>query len=526
MRRRPQRSSRGIAAEVPNFQYDGPQRRGVVEPAIVASDGVKSNVPALRISVRNDRPADARGKYVLYWMIMSRRRGFNFSLQRAVEWATELGRPLIVLEALRCGYPWANDRIHQFMLDGMADNARAFAGTSVLHYAYIEPEIGAGKGLLAKLAEDACVVITDEFPCFMLPRMVDAAVNQVDKRFEVIDSNGLLPLRAADRAFQRAFDFRRFLQRNLPVHLMQFPKADPLRNVHLPSLMRLPSEITRRWPRANARTLERSTDMLSELPIDHAVMPLAIRGGANAAARRLDRFVRTRLAQYANERGHPDSEATSGLSPYLHFGHISVHQIFGRIAKVERWTVDQLSDGANGSKNGWWRMSDNAEAFLDELVTWRELGYNMCAQRPKDYDKYESLPEWARATLEEHATDLRPHIYSLPELDAGRTHDPLWNAAHRQLREHGWFHNTMRMLWAKKIIEWSPHPRDALAAMIELMNKYSLDGRNPNSYSGYFWALGRYDRPWPERPIFGKVRYMSSQSTGRKHRMSDYMRRH
>jgi deoxyribodipyrimidine photo-lyase len=172
-------------------------------------------------------------------------------------------------------------------------------------------------------------------------------------------------------------------------------------------------------------------------------------------------------------------------------------------------------------------MSPAAEAYLDELVTWRELGFNFCSKRPHDYDHYESLQPWARTTLEAHLHDRRAHVYSLEDLEAARTHDELWNAAQRQLVREGWFHNAMRMLWGKKILEWSAHPRAALASMVELMNKYSLDGRNPNSYTGFFWTLGRYDRPWgPERPIFGTVRYMSSQSMARKRSVKGYLARY
>ena len=180
---------------------------------------VNQRVPELRIDVRNDRVADPSGEYVLYWMIMYRRRRYNFSLQRAVEWAETLGRPLLILEALRCGYDWASDRIHAFVLQGMAANVRGFAHAPVTYYPYVERELGAGKGLLAALAARACVVVTDDFPCFMLPQMVAAAEKQIESRLEVVDSNGLLPLQAADKAYGRAVDFRRFLQKTLPAHL-------------------------------------------------------------------------------------------------------------------------------------------------------------------------------------------------------------------------------------------------------------------------------------------------------------------
>ena len=189
----------------------------------------------------------------------------------------------------------------------------------------------------------------------------------------------------------------------------------------------------------------------------------------------------------------------------------------------EGWTQRKLKASGGGKREGWWGTSRGAEAFLDELVTWRELGYNMCALRD-DYDRYESLPEWARSTLEAHARDRRPSRYTLAQFESASTHDPLWNAAQRQLVREGRLHNYLRMLWGKKILEWSRSPRQALETMIHLNNKYALDGRDPNSYSGIFWCLGRYDRPWgPERPIFGTVRYMSSENTARKLSVKEYL---
>jgi deoxyribodipyrimidine photo-lyase len=171
-------------------------------------------------------------------------------------------------------------------------------------------------------------------------------------------------------------------------------------------------------------------------------------------------------------------------------------------------------------------MSDGTEAFLDQLITWRELGFNMCSNG-KDHDRFESLPAWANRELSEHEKDPRPFLYSIDELEAAETHDPLWNAAQRELLQEGRIHNYLRMLWGKKILEWSPSPLEALESMIELNNKYALDGRDPNSYTGIFWVLGRYDRPFgPSRPIFAKVRYMSSRSTARKLELDNYMSRY
>ena len=164
--------------------------------------------------------------------------------------------------------------------------------------------------------------------------------------------------------------------------------------------------------------------------------------------------------------------------------------------------------------------------FLDQLITWRELGYNMCACR-EDYDRYESLSLWAQKTLQDHVRDRRPHKYSLDQFEAGKTNDPLWNAAQMQIVREGRLHNYLRMLWGKKILEWSESPQEALGIMVELNNKYGLDGRDPNSYSGIFWVLGRYDRPWgPGRPVFGKIRYMSSQNTARKIKVKSFIKKY
>jgi deoxyribodipyrimidine photo-lyase len=476
----------------------------------------------MRVRALVDTPPHAAGKYVLYWMTMYRRAGWNFALERAVRLADRLQKPLVVLEALRCDYPFASQRLHHFILEGMRDNRAAFARQPVLYYPYVEPEPGAGKGLLAALAQQACVVVGDDYPAFMLPSMTLAAARQAGCRFEVVDSNGLLPMNSTQRVFLRAVDFRRHLQKELAPWLDQVPAADPFAGRKLPAPAVLPAAVTRRWPAATGDL----PALAARLRFAHDVPPATAPGGRAAALARLALFLDEKLDRYLEDRNEPELDGTSALSPYLHFGHISTHEIFAALAQRERWSAKKLGR-ANGAREGWWGMSAPAEAWLDQLVTWRELGFNFCARRPESYDRYESLPAWAQSTLEHHARDAREHLYGLDDLEHARTHDPLWNAAQRQMVREGWFHNYMRMLWGKKILEWSAHPRDALAAMIHLMNKYSLDGRDPNSYSGYFWTLGRYDRAWgPERPVFGTVRYMSSANTARKLAVKNYLARY
>ncbi|MBI5067641.1 MAG: deoxyribodipyrimidine photolyase [Deltaproteobacteria bacterium] len=481
--------------------------------------------PPLRLREANEAPNDLKGRYVLYWMISARRASWSFALDRAVTLCRELGKPLLVLEPLRAGYPWASDRLHAFVLQGMADNAAAFAAAGVTYLPYVEPRPGAGRGLLEALADRACAVVTDSFPASFLPRMVAAAAGRLRVRLEVVDGNGLLPIEAVPRAPLTAHAFRRALQRLLPAHLGAFPSARPLQAAGLRGA-RLPPGVARRWPRAPAALLRAEPAALARLPIDHAVPPAPRTGGTTAARAALRAFVRRGLARYADDRSHPDLDATSGLSPWLHFGHLSAHEVFRSVARAEGWTPASLGSRRDGGREGWWGMSPAAEAFLDQLVTWRELAFGFSAHRD-DAGSYDGLPPWARATLERHAADPRPWRYGLAELEVAATHDPLWNAAQRQLRAEGRIHNQLRMLWGKKILEWSPGPRAAWEALVALNDRWALDGRDPCSYAGLGWCLGRFDRPWgPERPIFGTVRYMSSDAARRKLKLKAYLARH
>jgi deoxyribodipyrimidine photo-lyase len=410
------------------------------------------------------------GEYVLYWMTAYRRRHFNFALERAVFWATELRKPLVIFEGLACRYPWANTRIHTFVLQGMRDNLKQFKGAPVSYFPFVERSPGEGREVLSRFGRRACVIVTDDFPAFEIPKWISIAADRFPVLFEKVDSNGIFPMRATDRLFVTAHSFRTFLAKQ-PARIA--PLADPLDGIDLPRIksLRIPS-----------------VD-LSFVPdvIDKAVEPVSsIEGGGSHARAQLQTFL----------SGNSES---SGLSPYLHFGHISSHEVYQRVLASRQ---------------------PYRERFLDQLVTWRELGFNMCALSPI-YDRYESLPQWAQNTLAKHSSDPRPILYTAEQLETASTHDQLWNTAQMELLNTGSIRNRLRMLWGKKILEWSATTQEALEIMIHLNNKYALDGRDPNSYSGIFWILGRYDRPWgPERPIFGLVRYMSSESTAKKLRAS------
>jgi deoxyribodipyrimidine photo-lyase len=466
-----------------------------------------------RVRTANKASLNADGDYVLYWMTMTRRPGWNYALQRAVDYAKKLNKPLIVLEPLRCDYRWNCVRFHSFIMEGMAANREAFK-SNVTYYPYLEPEREAGKGLLKALGERACVVVGDDFPCYFLPHMLEAAARQLGVLFEVVDSNGLLPLSAAPKAFDRAVDFRRFLQKNLEPHLEHPPLADPLRGHDLRT--KIPKDILERWPMA------RSDARPEDFPVNQAIQPVWYKGGHTFGELALKDFLQNRVRRYEDERSEPMSGVASGLSPYLHFGYVSAHQVLHELSQKEQWNHTKIAPRATGKKAGWWGMSSPAEAFLDEIVTWRELGYVFCHFR-EDYARYESLPEWALKTLAVHADDARPHVYTLKQLEQAETYDPLWNAAQCQLDQEGRIHNYLRMFWGKKVLEWSKTPQEGLENLIELNNKYAVDGRNPNSYSGIFWCFGRFDRPWFDRPIFGVVRYMSSDSTRKKFKVDPYI---
>jgi deoxyribodipyrimidine photo-lyase len=233
----------------------------------------------------------------------------------------------------------------------------------------------------------------------------------------------------------------------------------------------------------------------------------AIRGGAREAKRLLREFVSKKLAGYPDRRNHPEDDGTSRLSPYLHFGNISPVTIAREVLKADA-------------------PQDAKEAFLDQLITWRELAINF-VRHNELYDSIECAEPWAARTLAKHAKDPRPVLYTEKQLENGETYDPLWNAAQVQMVEQGWMHNYMRMYWGKKILEWTRSPAEAFQIAVRLNDKYELDGRDPNGYAGIAWAIaGKLDRPWFERPIFGQIRYMSGKSTGKKFDSKQYIEQH
>jgi deoxyribodipyrimidine photo-lyase len=245
-------------------------------------------------------------------------------------------------------------------------------------------------------------------------------------------------------------------------------------------------------------SLEPGFDLTEGWPLDTSVSPVSgFRGGTNEGLRLLKAFLKHGLRDYTVLRNKPEVDGTSRLSPYLHFGHLGPHTVALAVQKAE---------APKAAK----------DAFLNQIITWRELAVNLVRFNP-DYDNFECAEPWAHRTLAKHAKDLRKVLYSEAQLEQAETHDALWNAAQRQMINTGWMHNYLRMYWAKKILEWSPTPAQAFQVAVHLNDKYELDGRDPNGYAGIAWSIvGKFDRPWFERPIFGQIRYMSGASTGKK----------
>ena len=480
-----------------------------------------------RISVANTKDLNTNGDFVLYWMTAFRRTKWNFALQRAAQLADELHKPLVIFEPLRINYRWASQRFHQFVIQGMKCNRDRLSESQVTYIPYVEPKRNASAGLLDQLSHRACCVVSDDYPCFFLPSLVRKATRLIPCRFELVDSNCIIPIRLAERTFTVAHSYRRWMQKNIKEHLEEMPETNPLFQKKLPRLPKnLLSGELRKWPSTDPEQLLQPGG-LDTLLFDHPVPPVKeMIGGEDQAEARLESFLTDQFSRYDTDRNHPDFKATSRLSPYLHFGHLSAHQFVDSVLQHENWSTQQLG-APNGKNSGFWNISGSGEGLMDQLLTWREMGFNFAARHPRELDRYNSLPDWAKTSLKDHANDPRPYLYSLEEFEKAATHDEIWNAAQRELVKTGTLHNYMRMLWGKKILHWSRSPEEALKVLIHLNNKYALDGRDPNSYSGIFWVLGRYDRAWgPKRPVFGSVRYMTSESASKKLKMKEYLAEH
>ncbi len=474
------------------------------------------------------------GSCIVYWMISARRTTYNHALEHAISCAHAENIPLVVVEPLALKHKWTNDRFHTFVLQGMVDNKAACENSGVTYIPYVETKPKEAKSLLQTWMQHAKILVIDDYPTYYPRKVIEHAISFGSCEVRCIDSNGFIGMHSADRDFTTAYSLRRHLHKTILDHMQDFPLRAPLKQAQ--GLAKMPfSEIERIFSQSNtpitpyeflwraSQTDGIGKEALSVLSIDHSVAPVShIKGGQKQALINWVDFFENKLERYHEDRNHPELNGASGLSPYLHFGHISVHKILSDIFRKHHWDISKIQYPNDGRRSGWWNLPHPVEAFLDQIITWRDLGFIHCSRYP-NHAEYSSLPEWAKTTLSEHLSDEREYIYTFEEFENAETHDELWNAAQHQLMKDGVIQNYLRMLWGKKILEWTPDPQTAMEYMVALNDKWALDGRDPNSYTGIGWVLGKFDRAWNERKVFGKIRCMTTPSTKRKYSTKNYI---
>jgi deoxyribodipyrimidine photo-lyase len=440
-----------------------------------------------RIKVRRAGEPDANGSCVVYWMQRAQRGIDNPALDVAVDVANELKKPVVVFFAPVPFYPHANLRHYKFLNEGIPDIAAALAQRKVGFVLRRYPDHS-----LAKFCDEvkAALVVGDENPMREPDSWREKAARKLKAPLWTVDADVIVPTMLLEKAQYAAHTIRPRIQAQLEKYLLPSP------NPHAHTEWKKP---------AGLNSLDADADITEGWKLDRSVSPVSSwRGGTSEAFRLAREFVEHKLRGYGTQRNKPEIDHTSRLSPYLHFGHISPITVALAVQKSEVPKADK-------------------EAFLNQLTTWRELSVNLVRFNP-NYDNFECAEPWAHRTLAQHANDPRPVIYTEKQLEQAETHDPLWNACQMQMVNTGWMHNYVRMYWGKKILEWSRTPAEAHRIAVSLNDKYELDGRDPNGYAGIAWAIvGKFDRPWFERPIFGQIRYMSGASTGRKFDSKKYI---
>lgn len=430
-----------------------------------------------RIRALNDCAAGA-GKHILYWMQSAQRTRFNHALEFAIFQANERKLPLLVFFGITENYPAANKRHYLFMLEGLRDVRDDLAKRGIPFVVRVcRPDEGA-----ALLAREAALVITDD-SCLREPRSWRArAAEKMPCPLIQVETNLIVPVaEASPKEEYAAATIRPKILRKLDYYLAPLKEH----KLQTPSL-NLSEE---------SFNLDDPHKALRRLKLNGGAQPSPFfKGGAHEARKRLKQFVDEKLEGYDSLRNNPALDALSNVSPYLHFGQISPLEIALKVRE---------------------RGGASAAAYLEELIIRRELASNFTYYNPA-YDSFEALPDWARKTLREHASDKRFEIYSREEFECAQTRDPYWNAAQEEMLLTGKMHGYMRMYWGKKIIEWSPSPQAAFETALYLNDKYELDGRDPNGYAGVAWCFGKHDRPWSRRPIFGSIRYMNAAGLRRK----------
>jgi deoxyribodipyrimidine photo-lyase len=447
-----------------------------------------------RVLKLNDAEIRQNADYVLYWAQMNRRAKSNHALEYAIELGNELGLPVLCYEGLTCTYENANDRLHTFVIEGVPDTQELLEKRGVGYAFYLRRKRSDANDVFYKLVDRSAAVVTDDYPTFIAAAHNSSVPGKVGVATFAVDSSCIVPMRCFEKREYAAYTIRPKIAKLLPEYLEAAPQR----------------KLKHRWRAEKpAFHVEVAAGNIPELvascEIDHSVKPsAAYRGGSAAAERRLSHFLDCSLARYAKARNEPSQHATSNLSPYLHFGHISSLQV--ALAVKDYAAEHKLV----------------ADEFLEELIVRRELAFNY-ARLASDIKGFGDLPDWARKTMQAHAGDKRDPLFTAKEMEEAKTYDPLWNATQKELLLRGKIHGYYRMYWGKKIIEWSRTYQDALDLMIGLHDRYALDGRDPNTYTNILWCFGLHDRPWFDRPIFGLMRYMAFDGMKRKTNINAYI---
>ncbi len=443
-------------------------------------------IQSQRLKILNRKSLQHR-QYVLYWMQASQRAEYNHALEYAIQQANELNKPLVVFFGLTDHFPEANERHYYFMLEGLKEVQIALRERNIeMVVRHQSPEIGA-----VELSKQADLVVTDRGYLKIQRAWRNYVAERVDCPLIQVESDVVVPVETASSKEEfSAGTLRPKITTLLPSFLspmvMEAPK---LSSLHLQIDSFDISDVDR---------------AMSRLKIDHRVKKTHhYHGGTMAAKKHLEAFIAEKLDQYAELRNDPTLDYLSNMSPYLHFGQISPIYIALKVMEAR---------------------SPGEEAFLEELIVRRELSMNFCFYN-QYYDCFDGLPAWARQTLLEHSEDPREYLYALEQFETSQTHDPYWNACQKEMVITGKMHGYMRMYWGKKILEWTKTPAEGMKIALYLNNKYELDGRDPNGFTGVAWCFGKHDRAWFERPVFGKIRYMNDNGLRRKFDADGYVKK-
>jgi len=443
-----------------------------------------------RIQILNDAEIRKRD-YVLYWMQQSQRAKCNHALEYAVQQANKQDRMLLVAFGLTDDYPEANLRHYTFMLEGLKETQETLASRGIK----LVVRRGQPPEVALSLGRRASMIVCDRGYLRHQSAWRDQVVQEANCRVVQVESDVIVPVEVvSDKAEYAARTIRPKIQRHLDTYLVGLK---PITVKH-PSL----------GMKNKGVDLDNTENLLRKLNLDRNVPPVSdlFKGGTNEAVRRFSGFIRHRLKHYDQHSNQPQTDDISHMSPYLHFGQIS-----------PLYLAQQISRAPNALKTA-------KDGYLEELVVRRELAMNF-AYYTTNYDAYGCIPGWAQKTLADHQDDQREYVYTRRQLENADTHDLYWNTSMLEMKHTGFMHNYMRMYWGKKILEWSTTPQKAFRTTLAINNKYFLDGRDPNSYTGVAWIYGVHDRAWFERPIFGKTRYMAASGLERKCDIAAYVKK-